>query len=209
MKNDLLKSKPVCSPSMPSMYRFVLKFGAGDTLDETLSSIKSCTGSARQLGGDLYDALSQDMKPSTADPFLAFRHAMLRLAYTGPEKILSPSDVKRSFGKEYKTKVEAANTLMLEVKKLVTSADPGDEHGLGPDLGSFENDLVMLALGKQHKEMILCADSFDGAAYVLCDRVKEKCGKVISTKWDGKKPAPKAASSSGSKAVGVSVSLEL
>ena len=67
----------------------------------------------------------------------------------------------------------------------------------------------MLALGKQHKEMILSADSFDGAAYVLCDRVKEKYEKVISTKWDGKKPAPKAPSSSGSKAVGVSVSLEL
>lgn len=205
----MLKSKPVCSPSMPSMYRFVLKFGAGDTLDETLSSIKSCAGSARQLGADLYDALSQDMKPSTADPFLAFRHAMLRLAYTGPEKILSPSDVKRSFGKEYKTKVETANALMLEVKKLASEADPSDEDGLGPLLASFESELVMLALGKQHKDLILSADSFEGAAYVLCDRAKEKCGKVISTKWDGKKPAPKAALSSGSKVVGASVSLEL
>ena len=194
---------------MPSMYRFVLKFGAGDTLDETLSSIKSCAGSARQLGPDLYDALSQDMKPSTADPFLAFRHAMLRLAYTGPEKILSPSDVKRSFGKEYKTKVEAANALMLEVKKLIKSADPSDDDGLSILLGSFESELIMLALGKQHKEMILNADSFEGAAYVLCERVKEKCGKVISTKWDGKKPAPKAASSSGPKAGGSTVSLQL
>ena len=53
------------------------------------------------------------------------------------------------------------------------------------------------------------ADSFEGAACVLCDRVKEKCGKVISTKWDGKKPAPKAASSSGSRAGGSTVSLQL
>ena len=103
---------------------------------------------------------------------------MLRLAYTGPEKILSPSDVKRSFGKEYKTKVEAANALMLEVKKLIKSADPSDDDGLSILLGSFESELIMLALGKQHKEMILNADSFEGAAYVLCETCE---GEV----WEG------------------------
>ena len=98
---------------------------------------------------------------------------------------------------------------MLEVKKLIKSADPSDDDGLSILLGNFESELIMLALGKQHKEMILSADSFEGAACVLCEGVKEKCGKVISTKWDGKKPAPKSAASSGSKAGGSTVSLQL
>lgn len=121
------------------MYRFVLKFGAGQLLDERTGTIK--VSSDRQLGPDMNDALSQDMKPSTPNP-LNFWHAMLRLAYAGPEKALTPSDVKRSLMKEAKGKVEAANQLTM----LVT--DHSGELKLLE--ANFQSETVMLALGKKH-----------------------------------------------------------
>ena len=195
---------------MPSMYRFVLKFGAGDKLDETTSSIKACVGSTRQLGPDLYDALSQDMKPSTSDPFLAFRHAMLRLAYTGPERILTPSDIKRSFTKEAKQKVEAANRLIVEICQLMSSL-PDTDGSLRLFRAHYESEVVMLTLEKRHKDMPPSATTIEGAAKVLCDLVKDKSGRVLSEKWDAHKPdhLVAASSTSGAKSVGTAVSLEL
>ncbi len=208
VKDDLCRSRPSCQTSMPGMYRFVLKFGAGQLLEETTSTIKAQVSSDRQLGPDMYDALSQDMKPSTADPFLIFRHAMLRLAYTGPEKVLTPSDVKRSFMKEAKVKVEAANKLMAEVKNLMSPLYVTDHSGeLRLLEANFQSEIIMLALGKKHKDMDPWAESMEGAAQVLRDLVKDKSGSVITEKWAAHRPK-ETSSSSGPKSMGKTLPLE-
>ena len=194
---------------MPGMYRFVLKFGAGKMLDYTTETIKSQVGSDRQLGPDMYDALSQDMKPSTADPFLVFRHAMLRLAYTGPDKVLNPGDIRRSLSKECKTKVEAATKLILEIQALVTPLVDA-QGGVKVLMAKFQSEIVMLALGKKHKDMAPWASSMEGTAQALCDLVKEKTGQVISEKWETHRPDPKAVcTSSGSKSSGKTLPLDI
>ena len=209
VKNELCRSKPSCHLSMPGMYRFVLKFGAGKMLDYTTETIKSQVGSDRQLGPDMYDALSQDMKPSTADPFATFRHALLRLAYTGPDKVLNPGDVRRSLSKECKAKVEEATKLILEIMVRVSSL-PDPQGEVKVLVAKFQSEIVMLVLGKKHKDMVPWASSMEGTAQVLCDLVKEKTGQIISDKWEAHRPDPKTSSTSsaGSKPSGKTLPLD-
>lgn len=110
---------------MPGMFRFVLKFSGRNLMEETLARIKVMAAPSRQLGLDMYEVLSQDPKPSSGDQFIHFRHSTLLAAYTGPEKLLTPADVRKMHNKDNKDQISAANRLIREIQKLVQKlSDP-------------------------------------------------------------------------------------
>jgi hypothetical protein len=83
VKEKVLRSKPPCAASVPSMYSFVLTCGGGKSacfLRETELFVKANAPSNRTTAPDLYDALSVDFKGS--EQCIRFRHAVLKLAYT-------------------------------------------------------------------------------------------------------------------------------
>ena len=72
---------------------------------------------------------------------------------------------------------------------------------------NFQSEIIMLALGKKHKDMDPWAESMEGAAQVLCDLVKDKSGSVITEKWAAHRPK-ETSSSSGPKSMGKTLPLE-
>ena len=73
---------------------------------------------SKSLGLPFWEALATDTKTAGQVPFM--RHAILKMAFTGQP--VAPAAMKRLFGKEMISKVEEADAVMKQLRKLMKSA---------------------------------------------------------------------------------------
>ena len=179
------------------MYSFVLKFGAEDLLLRTIS-----LGKTSNVGPEIYEVLCQDPKPALSNPLLHLRHGLLRMAYTGPEKIVSSSDCKKIFHKDYKSNVEKTNALMMLVNEMIRQHVSVKSLEIDEAYLKFEREVILCTIGKAHKD-VESRDSIEEAAVFLVGALENVTGKRLSDQWNAaKKPAQQAPPSSSSSAVG-------
>ena len=124
---------------------------------------------------------------------------MLRMAYTGPEKILSSSDFKRLFQKDFKNAMEKSNLLLMDVSEKVKTQHASVTSEMNEALLVFEQEMILCTLGKVHKDVV-SRDSIEEAAVHLVDALETLTGTRLSNQWNAAKkegqPAPAASSSS-------------
>ena len=153
----------------------------------------------RELGAMFWDNLSRELKGA---PVLRLRHAVLRLAIIGPEKMVTASDVRKLSSTGMKEQVLKADELLMEVRTLVQNHMTDDNRQeLLKDLFDFELEIAAIVLEKKHKEHKICG-SVEEAAQMLVDRVAEHTDVVISTKWEGHRAEPIASSATASSSGG-------
>lgn len=184
MKGELLRSKPQCTPCMPSMYRFCLKYGGNALLEKTESRIKMAGQCTRNLGPDVYDVLSQDPRPAHEDPLLYLRHALLIFLYAGPEKVLSLGDVRKMHAKDSRQNAMKANRLLIEVDGLFEKAAAKDQAENAEDFIRLSHELALLALDKKHAKFPT-SKTMEGAVGAFAKAFKDKSGKTFTEKYDG------------------------
>ena len=204
IRQRVLRSKPACAQAVPWIFGFVVKFAGGrdgSVLLETELAIKMCGSTAqRELGAMFWDNLSRELKG--AAPVLRLRHAVLRLAIIGPEKMVAASDVRKLSSTGMKEQVLKADELLMEVRTLVQNHMTDDNRQeLLKDLFDFELEVAAIVLEKKHKEHKICG-SVEEAAQMLVDRVAEHTDVVISTKWEGHRAEPIASSATASSSGG-------
>lgn len=124
---------------------------------------------------------------------------MLRMAYIGPEKILSSSDFKRLFQKDFKNAMEKCNLLLMDVNEKVKTQHASVTSEMNEALLVFEQEMILCTLGKVHKDVV-SRDSIEEAAVHLVDALETLTGTRLSNQWNAAKkegqPAPAASSSS-------------
>ena len=147
----VLASKPPCAPSLPFMFKFMLRASGGqkgDLLGNTERFIKHASPCQKAIGSECWDALSLDIK-SSPHQFVLVRHAFLKLAYTTGA---SAADIKR-----FATKDNEA--LCIEVEKLINEmrvmfAGVSDNVDVFLTMGKFEADLARKIIGRNVKSSL-------------------------------------------------------
>lgn len=90
-----LGSRPPCQQTVPSIFQFALKHGGGckgDFIMETENFVR-VHGKSNRVLGEIWSALCLEVKGT--DQLTRWRHMLLKLAYAGPEKALTVTDVAR------------------------------------------------------------------------------------------------------------------
>ena len=121
VKRAALASKPPCAACLPSIYQFALKFSggkAGHLLMGTERFLRA-SGCSTSLGAGFWDQIVYEPRGSVAIPF--FRHAVLKLAYSGKAAIYA-SDVKKIYGKDSLEQAKTADSFISEMRESFTDA---------------------------------------------------------------------------------------
>ena len=181
MKASILRSKPSCGNCAPYMHRYLLKFAEDQLFERTERLIKGQSSSGHQLGPEFFEALSMEPKPVGSDPVIFFRHALLVTAYGSLPKLIQASDVRRALGKEMRSQVQAANTLILECYDLIGMAM--FDFQIQQDYAKLQMDVVLAVLGKKHKEVVV-PKTAEHAALKFVDQYETHHGVRITQKWD-------------------------
>ena len=120
VKDDVMRSRPPCSGTVPFLFTFVVKFQGGPDswiFKETLGFIRSHGWGGRSMGADFWDNLSHECK-GLNQRFL-WRHMLLKLAFCGPDKIVSASDARRSLTSgALLQKVDDAERVLQKAKEI-------------------------------------------------------------------------------------------
>ena len=122
VSQEILRSRPPNASSLPGIFQFVLRCGGGVAQDAYMQQsekhIVSHGNPTRSLGFDVWTSLASELKGK--DQHIAFRHMLLKLAFCGPERILTVSDVKRALSsKELLNKATHAEMLLKQVAGLI------------------------------------------------------------------------------------------
>ena len=87
----ILRSRPKCGPAASEIFGWVLKFGGSEKLVEaTEKHVRNFGRSGRELGGEVWATLSQDVKALPSH--LRWRHMLLKFAYCNADRPLSVTD---------------------------------------------------------------------------------------------------------------------
>lgn len=157
VKNRIMRTKPMCADSLPSIFKFLAEFG-GDWILQTEACAKACK--PKTLGASFWEALSTNL-PVRAP----LRHWCLRLAYTSPEKFVMTSDVKKLFstsGLKTLQQVERVNEEVenwLQANQLLTNSKIL--------LGEFQQSLIAIAMKKSHPLVTSCTSMEECAGYFV------------------------------------------
>ena len=174
-----------------------MKHGGGADfrlIQETELYIRVNGKPGRAIGMAMWDTLQQDCK--TALQLSLWRHAVVKTLYVGPEKLISPADVKRSLGPQLFSEVCKFELMLKELKSQGRSMPAKD---LASILVKFELEACLIILGKKPKEPcgISIYAALEEAAHFKCTEDM----KLPSSPWAGKvNPASAVASSSSKKA---------
>ena len=91
---EIMRSRPACRNSIPWLFQFVMKFGAGSPLHvkRTEEYCSSHGRSSRLLGSEFWDQICQETKTNS---LIVWRHLLIRAAYCWPERTFSVNDATR------------------------------------------------------------------------------------------------------------------
>ena len=118
----------------------------------------------RTLGVAVWDSLQQDCR--TAQQLSIWRHSVIKAMYIGPEKLISPAEIKKSLGPQLFNQVCRFELMLKELKSQGSSLPAKD---LFDALVKFEMESVLCILGKKPKECEIARfDSLEEAAHDKC-----------------------------------------
>ena len=118
----------------------------------------------RTLGTAVWDSLQHDCK--TAQQLSIWRHSVIKTMYIGPEKLISPAEIKKSLGPQLFSQVCRFELVLKELKSQGSSLPAKDLSDL---LVKFEMQSVLCLLGKRPKECdVPLVESLEEAAHGIC-----------------------------------------
>ena len=149
----ILRSKPASGSSLPGIFTFVRRYGGGAASDSFLSRsekhIRAHGYASRSLGADFWAALSSECKGS-ANQRVLWRHMLLKLAFCGPEKLLTLADVRRSMSaKDIIAKADEAEKLANRMKQLLSSDGRLTPEVVAATLSEVEMELAAVIFQKK------------------------------------------------------------
>ncbi|CAK9040280.1 Putative mitochondrial protein, partial [Durusdinium trenchii] len=167
ISKSVLQSKPSQSMTCPAIFAFVLSFGGGrasDWLFGTESFVRSHGHPDKNLGFDVWDSLSTVTK--TGKQRMRLRHALLKLAYFGPnDRIVTPGDCRKLLsGKDMQSKVDQCEAILSELHEITKKHTCSKEKCIQL-LGMAECKVVATLLQKKHRDIPWSFDSMEEAAY--------------------------------------------
>ncbi|CAE7432066.1 unnamed protein product [Symbiodinium sp. CCMP2592] len=202
LKKQILASKPKCGVSVPHMYSYCLKCSGGQEavhLKETELFVRACCPSSRQLGPDLWQALSMEIKGHGSEAVACFRNGLVKSAYV--RQNVSVGDCRKLAANF--TKVKEADEIMLAVRAMLTEQlGEWKDAGLVKALATMDMCMCSMVLGlKQKGEKDY--RTLQAVAHDFCLVAQELTGRSLPLKWQGfaeATAAPAAAKASSSSA---------
>ncbi|CAE7466606.1 unnamed protein product [Symbiodinium sp. CCMP2592] len=151
LKKQILASKPKCGVSVPHMYSYCLKCSGGQEavhLKETELFVRACCPSSRQLGPDLWQALSMEIKGHGSEAVACFRNGLVKSAYV--RQNVSVGDCRKLAANF--TKVKEADEIMLAVRAMLTEQlGEWKDAGLVKALATMDMCMCSMVLGLKQK----------------------------------------------------------
>ena len=183
VKDELLRSKPQCKGALPNMWKFCMRFGGDGLWIRGLADWVGDNGSARQLGPEWFESLSQDIKPLSSQQLPFLRQKLLIAGYMAPG--LTTQSVKSIlFGKDMaETRANLCEVLQT-VKKLVNAHGYHDPTRMHQLKSACELDAILAAAGKHQNSNVTdprqCALQFvDVAEELIHKRVTDKYDSFV------------------------------
>ena len=117
---------------------------------------------------------------------VVLRHAFLKLAYCGPDKAITASDVKRALGTKQVAKLDEAEDAILQAHVLLSKEKVDGACKFFLDM--LQQDVAAVVLNKT-STAIRKYETVQDAAHAMVQAVNEKMGCAMVSPWS---PAPKA-----------------
>ncbi|CAE7256769.1 unnamed protein product [Symbiodinium sp. CCMP2592] len=147
---EILRSRPPCGSALPGIFIFVLKYGGGVKEDSYMSIteryVRAHGAPNRGLGNDFWTGLATEVKGK--EQHVSWRHWLLKLAFSGAEKFVSGSDLKRAFGRDLLGKVASAERSLADFLLLLKSM-PMSPELVATTVTEIEMSMAAIILGKR------------------------------------------------------------
>ncbi|CAE7242610.1 unnamed protein product [Symbiodinium microadriaticum] len=147
---EILRSRPPCGSALPGIFIFVLKYGGGVKDDSYMSMterhVRAHGAPNRSLGNDFWTGLATEVKGK--EQHVSWRHWLLKLAFSGAEKFVSVSDLKRAFGRDLLGKVASAERSLADFLVLLKSL-PMSPEVVATTITEIEMSMAAIILGKR------------------------------------------------------------
>ncbi|CAE6957734.1 unnamed protein product [Symbiodinium sp. CCMP2592] len=122
---EILRSRPPSASALPGIFAFVVKCGGGCDPESFLSKserhIRARGQPKRSLGPEMWQALSSEVKGKLQ--YVHWRHMLLKLAFTGQDKVLSASDVRKALQGGMLAKAAEAEKMSRDMQSILNSAN--------------------------------------------------------------------------------------
>ncbi|CAE7836393.1 unnamed protein product [Symbiodinium sp. CCMP2592] len=122
---EILRSRPPSASALPGIFAFVVKCGGGCDPESFLSKserhIRAHGQPKRSLGPEMWQALSSEVKGKLQ--YVHWRHMLLKLAFTGQDKVLSASDVRKALQGGMLAKAAEAEKMSRDMQSILNSAN--------------------------------------------------------------------------------------
>lgn len=144
VRDKLLQSKPPCAKAVPAMFKFMMKFGSDGAMLQQLDELVTRDGTTKQVGKDMYEVLSEDVKPAGSGHFVNLRYWLLRTGYlqgftsSDARKVLLAKDSPRC----------SVVDVMTTVHKAVGGLASDQQTKIQNSLRDFDRDAILACVGK-------------------------------------------------------------
>ncbi|OLP82472.1 hypothetical protein AK812_SmicGene36890 [Symbiodinium microadriaticum] len=182
LKKQILASKPKCATSVPFMFSYCLKASGGQDgvhLKETEQYVRACCPSSRQLGPDLWQALSMDIKGHSSEAVACVRNGLVKCAYV--RQNVSVADCRKLAANF--AKVKEADELMLAVRAMLKE-QVGEltDASLVKALATMDMCMVSMVIGLKQKGEKQYG-TLQAVAHDFCLVAQELVGRTFPLKW--------------------------
>ena len=176
VRDKLLQSKPPCAKAVPAMFKFMMKFGSDGAMLQQLDELVTSDGAAKQVGKDMYEVLSEDVKPPGSGHFVNLRYWLLRAGYL---QGVTSSDARRILLSKDGQRAAVVNCVS-EIHRLVERHLVSDQRAkVHQHLRDFDRDAMLSCVGKAGP-----LSKPEEAAKQFVDAVEGILRVKLSTKWD-------------------------
>ena len=148
---DILRSRPPSASALPGIFMFVLKCGGGLGADSFFGRserhIRAHGQPKRALGPEVWQALAMEVKGKCQ--YVPWRHMLLKLGFTGPERTLTSSDVKKALQSNVLAKAAEAEKMASEMQRILSSATHLTPEVAAATLAEVEIEFAAVLLQKR------------------------------------------------------------
>lgn len=177
VRDKLLQSKPPCFKAVSAMFKFMMKFGGDGVMLQQLDELVTSDGTTKQVGKEMYEVLSEDVKPLGSGQFVHLRYWLLRTGYL---HTFSSSDARKILlSKESQTFRSSIVSCMTSVHKHVDALAPEQQREVLSALREFDRDVMLACVGKATP-----LTKPEEAAKRFVDAVEDILQVKLSDKWD-------------------------
>ncbi|CAE7809241.1 unnamed protein product [Symbiodinium sp. CCMP2592] len=181
---EILRSRPPSASALPGIFAFVVKCGGGCDPESFLSKserhIRARGQPKRSLGPEMWQALSSEVKGKLQ--YVHWRHMLLKLAFTGQDKVLSASDVRKALQGGMLAKAAEAEKMSRDMQSILNSANHLTPEVKFATLSEVEVEMAAVALRKFDSTGALVNDArLQELGFQVGNMVMRKADEVVGT----------------------------